>query len=166
MLDLDLVEALLDKDIAMIGKLYFITAYLFPRDYKKVVDHFLFVLVEDFSTMNLFPWGKLLCEITLSALKDGLSRRNLHYRLQDEQPSVAKLEGPDYFSNPNYKKPVQLKFSRDSSRDKSKIERSVDRADTSGKSGPSVLLLTDSSIRQARVPHNDDDDFVDPPPRW
>lgn len=53
--DLDLVEALPDNDIAMMGILYFITAYLFHRDYKKVVDHYLFVLVEDFSTLNRFP---------------------------------------------------------------------------------------------------------------
>lgn len=53
--DLDLVEALPDIDIAMFGVLYFLTAYLFPRDYKKVVDHFLFVLVEDFNEMNNFP---------------------------------------------------------------------------------------------------------------
>ncbi|CAA2935059.1 Hypothetical predicted protein [Olea europaea subsp. europaea] len=108
--------------------------------------------------------------------------------IADEKPSAAKLEGLDCFSNPNieicdlepsktemamsymngvlYKKPVQSKFSPDSRRDKSRIERSVDRAGTSGKSGPSVLLLTDSSVRHARVPDNDDDDFVDPPPIW
>ncbi|XP_022892075.1 uncharacterized protein LOC111406957 [Olea europaea var. sylvestris] len=60
-------------------------------------------------------------------------------------------------SGVKHKKPIQLKFSRDNRRDKSKIERSVDRAGTSGKSGPSVLLLTDSSVRRARVPHNNDD---------
>ncbi|CAA3032520.1 Hypothetical predicted protein [Olea europaea subsp. europaea] len=65
-----------------------------------------------------------------------------------------------------YKKSVQPKFSPDSRRDKSRIERSVDRAGTSGKSGPLVLLLTDSSVRWARVFDNDDDDFVDPPPIW
>ncbi|CAA3021184.1 Hypothetical predicted protein [Olea europaea subsp. europaea] len=162
MSDLDLIETLPDTDVAMIGMLYFITAYLFPRDYKKVFDHFLFMLVEDFSAMNQFPW--------------------------DEQLSAAKLEGPDCFSNPNieicdlepsetemampymngvqYKKPIQPKFSPDSRRDKSRIEMSVDRAGMSGKSGPSVLLLTDSSVRQARVPDNDDDDFVDPPLIW
>jgi hypothetical protein len=80
--DLDLVEALPDNDIAMMGILYFITAYLFPRDYKKVVDHYLFVLVEDFSALNRFPWGKLLFDITLGALRDGLSRRTTHYRLR------------------------------------------------------------------------------------
>jgi hypothetical protein len=80
--DLDLVETLPDKDVAMIGALYFCTHYLFPRDYKKVVDQFLFALVEDFTAMNSFPWGKLLFEITLGALKDGLSRRTSHYRLR------------------------------------------------------------------------------------
>ncbi|CAA2969560.1 Hypothetical predicted protein [Olea europaea subsp. europaea] len=153
--------------------------------------------------MNQFPWGKLLFEITLSALKDGMSRRNSHYRLRgmlvafqawiyetfpsldgvvvirismmhphiknwitDEQPSAAKLEGPDCFSNPNYKKTVQPKFSPDSRSDKSRIERSVVRVGTSGKSGPLVLLLTDSSVRQASVLDNDEDDFVDPLPIW
>lgn len=52
MLNLDLIEALPDNDIAMIVTLYFITAYLFSRDYKKAIDCFLFALVEDFSTMN------------------------------------------------------------------------------------------------------------------
>ncbi|CAA2987007.1 Hypothetical predicted protein [Olea europaea subsp. europaea] len=108
--------------------------------------------------------------------------------IADEQPSAIELEGLDCFSNPNieicdlepleiemamsymngvqYKKPVQPKFSPDSHRYKSRIKRSVDRAGTSGKSSPSVLLLTDSSVRQARVPNNDDDNFVDPPPIW
>ncbi|CAA2996400.1 Hypothetical predicted protein [Olea europaea subsp. europaea] len=135
--DLDLVEALPDNDIAIFRALYFLTAHLFPRDYKKVVDHFLFVLVEDFNEMNSFPWGKLLFQITLSALRGGLSRRFPHYRIlvafqasiyetflsldgivvtrisrlhprnlnwmADEQPLVAKLEGPNYFSNPKLK---------------------------------------------------------------
>ncbi|CAA2970580.1 Hypothetical predicted protein [Olea europaea subsp. europaea] len=34
--DLDLIETLPDNDVAMIGMLYYITAYLFLRDYKKV----------------------------------------------------------------------------------------------------------------------------------
>ncbi|CAA2934568.1 Hypothetical predicted protein [Olea europaea subsp. europaea] len=80
--DLNLVEALPDNDVAMFGVLYFLTAYLFPRDYKKVVDHFLFVLVEDFNEINSFSWGKLLFQITLGALRDGLSRRTPHYRLR------------------------------------------------------------------------------------
>ncbi|XP_022851416.1 uncharacterized protein LOC111373162 [Olea europaea var. sylvestris] len=80
--DLDLVEALPDHDVALIGILYFITAYLFPRDYKKVVDHYLFTLVEDFPALNSFSWGKLLFDVTLSSLKDGLSRRTTHYRLR------------------------------------------------------------------------------------
>ncbi|XP_022851142.1 uncharacterized protein LOC111372943 [Olea europaea var. sylvestris] len=71
--DLDLVETLPDHDVALIGILYFVTAHLFPRDYKKVVDHYLFTLVEDFPELNSFPWGKLLFEITLSSLKDALS---------------------------------------------------------------------------------------------
>ncbi|CAA2981942.1 probable metal-nicotianamine transporter YSL7 [Olea europaea subsp. europaea] len=54
MSDLDLVEALLNDDVAGMGALYFLTAYLFPRDYKKVVDNYLFALVEDFDAMNRF----------------------------------------------------------------------------------------------------------------
>ncbi|CAA2991304.1 Hypothetical predicted protein [Olea europaea subsp. europaea] len=46
--DLDLVDALPDDDVAKMGALYFLIAYLFPRDYKKVVDNYLFALVEDF----------------------------------------------------------------------------------------------------------------------
>ncbi|CAA2955381.1 sentrin-specific protease 1-like [Olea europaea subsp. europaea] len=80
--DLDLVEALQDNDVAMFGVLYFLTAYLFPRDYKKAVNHFLFVLIEDFNKMNSFPWGKLLFQITLGVLRDGLSRRTPRYRLR------------------------------------------------------------------------------------
>ncbi|CAA3009460.1 Hypothetical predicted protein [Olea europaea subsp. europaea] len=82
MLDLDLDEALPDNNVAMFGVLYFLTAYLFFHDYKKVVDHFLFVLVVDFNEMNSFSWGKLLFQITLGALRDGLSRRTTHYRLR------------------------------------------------------------------------------------
>ncbi|CAA2987777.1 Hypothetical predicted protein [Olea europaea subsp. europaea] len=52
--DLDLVEALPDDDVARMGALYFLIAYLFPRDYKKVVDNYLFSLVEDFDAMNRF----------------------------------------------------------------------------------------------------------------
>ncbi|CAA3016948.1 Hypothetical predicted protein [Olea europaea subsp. europaea] len=48
--DLDLVEALSDDDVVGIGALYFLTAYLFPKDYKKVVDNYLFALVEDFDS--------------------------------------------------------------------------------------------------------------------
>ncbi|CAA3002687.1 Hypothetical predicted protein [Olea europaea subsp. europaea] len=82
MSNLDLVEALPDDDVAKMGALYFLTAYLFPRDYKKVVDNYLFAPVEDFDAMNRFPWGKLLFDITLDSLKDGLSRRTPHYRLR------------------------------------------------------------------------------------
>ncbi|CAA2972011.1 sentrin-specific protease 1-like [Olea europaea subsp. europaea] len=101
--NLDLVEALPDDDVVMFRALYFLTAYLFPCGYNKVVDHFLFVLVKDFIEMKNFPWGKLLFQITLGALRDGLRRRTLHYRINwmaYEQPSAAKLEGPDCFSNP------------------------------------------------------------------
>ncbi|CAA3026196.1 Hypothetical predicted protein [Olea europaea subsp. europaea] len=80
--NLDLVEALLDVAIARMGALYFLTTYLFPRDYKKVVDNYLFALVEDFDAMNRFPWGKLLFYITLGSLKDRLSRKAPHYRLR------------------------------------------------------------------------------------
>ncbi|CAA2995134.1 Hypothetical predicted protein [Olea europaea subsp. europaea] len=43
--DLDLVEALPDDNVARMGALYFLTAYFFPRDYKKVVDNYLFALI-------------------------------------------------------------------------------------------------------------------------
>ncbi|CAA2998072.1 Hypothetical predicted protein [Olea europaea subsp. europaea] len=119
MLNLDLVEALPDDDVARMGALYFLAAYLFPRDYKKVVDNYLFALVENFDAMNRFPWGKLLFDTTLGSLKDGLSRRTPYYRLQDgiivtrtskthprimnwmvdEQPFATKLEGADCFTN-------------------------------------------------------------------
>ncbi|CAA3019550.1 Hypothetical predicted protein [Olea europaea subsp. europaea] len=83
--DLDLVEALPDNDVAMFEALYFITAYLFPRDYEKVVNYF-------------------------------------------------------------------------------QTERSIDRAGTSEKSVPSVLLLIASIIGQAHSFDNDNG-FVAPPPR-
>lgn len=54
MSDLDLVNTLPDNDVVMLGALNFITAYLFPRYYKNVVDHFLFVLVEDISALDKF----------------------------------------------------------------------------------------------------------------
>jgi hypothetical protein len=127
-----------DEDVSKLGALYFITSYLLPRDYKKVVEHYLFVLVDDFNKMNLFPWGKLLFDALISSLRDGLSKRTAHYRLKgllvvfqvwiyetipsldgsiatriareyprirnwtaDDHPSVAKLEGPDCFSDPD-----------------------------------------------------------------
>ncbi|XP_022859950.1 uncharacterized protein LOC111380577 [Olea europaea var. sylvestris] len=58
--DLDLVETLLDHDVSLIGILYFITAYLFPRDYKKVVDHYFFTLVKEFPALNSFR-GESYC---------------------------------------------------------------------------------------------------------
>ncbi|CAA2963604.1 Hypothetical predicted protein [Olea europaea subsp. europaea] len=94
-------------------------------------------------------------------------RRGLSKKIEicDLEPSKIEMAMP-YMNDVQYKKPVQPKFSPDSRRDKSRIEKSVDRVGMSGKSGPSVLLLTDSSVRHARVPDNDDDDFVDPPPIW
>lgn len=77
-----------------------------------------------------------------------------------------------YMNGVQYKKPIQPELSREGRRTKNRKHKSADRAGTSGKSGPpyakkssAVLLLTDSSIRQVHVP-NDDDDFVDPPPRF
>lgn len=71
-----------DDDVSKLGALYFLTSYLFLRDYKKAVDHFLFVLVEDFNLMNLFPWGKPLFDTLVSSLREGLSKRTTHYRLK------------------------------------------------------------------------------------
>ncbi|CAA2969461.1 Hypothetical predicted protein [Olea europaea subsp. europaea] len=107
--DLDLVEALLDNDVAMFGVLYFLTAYLFPCDYKKVVDHFLFVLVEDFNEMNSFPWGKLLFQITLGALRDGLSRRTPHYRLRG---MLVPFQAWMYETFPSFESIVVTRISR------------------------------------------------------
>ncbi|CAA2985555.1 Hypothetical predicted protein [Olea europaea subsp. europaea] len=111
--DLDLVEALPDNDVAMFGVLYFLTAYLFLRDYKKVVDHFLFVLVEDFIEMNSFPWGKLLFQITLGALRDGFSRRTPQYRLQG---MLVAFQAWIYETFPNFEGIVVTKISRVHSR--------------------------------------------------
>ncbi|CAA2994227.1 Hypothetical predicted protein [Olea europaea subsp. europaea] len=83
MSDLVLVETLPDNDVAMSETLHFIITYFFPRDYKKIVDHFLFTVNEDFSTMNWFSWDKLLFETTLGTLKDRLSMRTSYYRLRD-----------------------------------------------------------------------------------
>ncbi|CAA3018025.1 Hypothetical predicted protein [Olea europaea subsp. europaea] len=58
--NLDLVEALPDDDVARIGALYFLTAYLFPRDYKKVVDNYLFALVEEFDAMTQILMGQII----------------------------------------------------------------------------------------------------------
>lgn len=76
----DVVELLVDEDVAKLGALYFITSYMFPRDYKKVVDHYLFVVVEDFSVIDSFPWGKILFETTPNDMREGLSKRTSHYR--------------------------------------------------------------------------------------
>ncbi|CAA2933356.1 Hypothetical predicted protein [Olea europaea subsp. europaea] len=167
--DLDLVETLPDDHVARMGALYFLTAYLFPRDYKKVVDNYLFALVKDFDALNRFLCGKLLFDITLGSLKDGLSRRTPHYRLRDEQPSAAKLEGADYFANVDivicdlepsktemampymnnvqYQKPIQPDLLSESRR-KKRTKKSTSNASASGKS---VILLTDSSNGQPNV---------------
>ncbi|CAA2968761.1 Hypothetical predicted protein [Olea europaea subsp. europaea] len=134
-----------DDDVAMINVLYFLTSYLFLRDYKKIVDNCLFALIENFDAINRFAWDKLLFEITLASSKDGLSRRTPHYWLPDEQPSTAKLEGVDCFANA----------------DEKRTKNSAGHASTSGKS---VILLTDSSMGQLNI-SDDDEDFVDPPPR-
>ncbi|XP_022846255.1 uncharacterized protein LOC111368996 [Olea europaea var. sylvestris] len=73
---------ILDKDVSMLATLYFITSYLYPRDFKKAEDHFLFVLVENFNAMNVFPWGKSLFDTLVSSMREGLSKRATHYRLR------------------------------------------------------------------------------------
>ncbi|CAA3005595.1 Hypothetical predicted protein [Olea europaea subsp. europaea] len=79
--------------------------------------------------------------------------------MADEQPSTAKLEGPDCFSNPKLTSSTKSRR-----RTKRRTERSVEDADTSRKSVPSVLLSMDSNIGQTHS-SDDDDDFVAPPPR-
>ncbi|CAA2997946.1 Hypothetical predicted protein [Olea europaea subsp. europaea] len=107
--------------------------------------------------------------------------------MADEKSSTAKLEGPDCFSNPKivicgleplesemampymngvqYNKSIQPTSSIESRRrTKHRTERTVEDVGTSWKLVPSVLLLMDSNIGQAHS-SNDDNDFVDPPPR-
>ncbi|CAA3012200.1 Hypothetical predicted protein [Olea europaea subsp. europaea] len=107
--------------------------------------------------------------------------------MADEQPSTAKLEGPDCFSNPKimicdleplesemampymngvqYNKPIQPTSSTESRRrTKRMTERTVEDVGTSGKSVPLVLPLMDSNIGQVHS-SDDHDDFVAPPPR-
>ncbi|CAA3008817.1 sentrin-specific protease 1-like [Olea europaea subsp. europaea] len=203
MSDLDLVEALPDNDVAMFGALYILTTYLFPRDYKKVVDHFLFVLVEDFNEMNSFPWDMLLFQITLGALRDGLSRRTPHYRLRgmivafqawiyetfpslegivvtrisrvhlrivnwmaDKQPSTAKLEGPDCFSNPKIVicdlEPLESEMAMPYMNGVQYNKRIQPTSST--ESQRRTKRKTESNIGQAHS-LDDDDDFIAPPPR-
>ncbi|CAA2980917.1 Peptidyl-prolyl cis-trans isomerase PASTICCINO1 [Olea europaea subsp. europaea] len=102
--------------------------------------------------------------------------------MADEQPSAAKLEGADcftnvdiviydlepskiemamtYMNNVQYQKPIQSDLLSESCR-KKRTKKSAGNASASGKS---VILLTNSSMGQPNV-SNDDDDFVDPPPR-
>ncbi|CAA2996791.1 Hypothetical predicted protein [Olea europaea subsp. europaea] len=79
--------------------------------------------------------------------------------MADEQPSIAKLEGPDCFSNP---KPTSSTKSQ--RRTKRRTKMTVEDVGTSGKLVPSVLSLMDSNIGQAHS-SDDDDDFVSPPRR-
>lgn len=44
-------------DVAKLGIIYLLT---------KVIDHYMFALTDDFETLNMFPWGKYLFELTLS----------------------------------------------------------------------------------------------------
>jgi hypothetical protein len=71
-----------DHDVVRIGILYLITSYLFSTSYKRVVDNFLFALVDDFDRMEMFPFGKELFQMSLKSLKEGLGHRNPHYRLK------------------------------------------------------------------------------------
>ncbi|CAA2997693.1 Hypothetical predicted protein [Olea europaea subsp. europaea] len=119
MSNLDLIEALPDNGIAMIGTLYFITAYLFSRDYKKIE----------------------ICDLKLSK---------------------TEMRMP-YMNGVQYNKPIQLKFSCDGGRNKSRTENS---ANCLGMSSQSISApIKNSNIKQAHVP-NDDNNFIDPPPRW
>jgi hypothetical protein len=81
-------------------------------------------------------------------------------KICDLEPSEIEI-AMSYMDGVHYNKPNQPEFSRGSSSKKSNIEKSADRAGTSGNS---LILLADASIGQDRVT-DDDDDFVDPPPR-
>jgi hypothetical protein len=70
-----------DLDVVKIGIIYLITSYLFATSYPKVVDQYIFSLVDDLDTLDMFPWGKYLFETTLSSLRRGLSKQTRHYRL-------------------------------------------------------------------------------------
>ncbi|XP_022865102.1 uncharacterized protein LOC111384983 [Olea europaea var. sylvestris] len=70
-----------DLDVVKIGIIYLITSYLFATSYLKVVDQYIFALVDDFATLETFPWGRYLFETTLSSLRKGLSKQTSHYRL-------------------------------------------------------------------------------------
>ncbi|XP_022892058.1 uncharacterized protein LOC111406933 [Olea europaea var. sylvestris] len=70
-----------DLDVVKIGIIYLITSYLFATSYPKVVDQYIFALVDDFATLETFPWGRYLFETTLLSLKKGLSKQTSHYRL-------------------------------------------------------------------------------------
>lgn len=59
----------LDRNVSMLSALYFITSYLYLRDYEKVVEYFLFVLVEDLNAMDLLPWAKSLFDMLISSLR-------------------------------------------------------------------------------------------------
>lgn len=63
-----------DNDVSMLVALYLITSYLYLRYYKKVIEHFLFVLVEDFNAMDIFPWGKSFFDMLISSLREGRVR--------------------------------------------------------------------------------------------
>ncbi|CAA2969908.1 Hypothetical predicted protein [Olea europaea subsp. europaea] len=169
---------ILDENVFMLDALYFITFYLHPKGYKKALDHFLFVLVEDFNVMNVFPWGKSMFDMQVA----------------DDHPSATKLEGPECFSNPDleicaldpplaemamtyvtevwYKKHVPPDRSRGEKRNGGSIDRSVYRAGAStnpsdmgmNQSTP-MLLITGERLGHSDV-HIDDDDFVDPSPNW
>jgi hypothetical protein len=89
-------------DVVRLGILYLITSYLFSTSYKKAVDNYLFALVEDFELLEMFPWGKELFEMSIKSLKEGLGRRNPHYRLKGFlvafqvwiYESIPSLNGP------------------------------------------------------------------------
>ncbi|CAA2976426.1 Hypothetical predicted protein [Olea europaea subsp. europaea] len=162
--DLNFVETLPDHDVVLIGILCFITDYLFPRDYKKVVNQYLFAFLEDFPMLNSFPWGKLLFEITLSSLKDALSRKFAHYMLRgmlieicDLVPTEAQME-MSYMDGVQHNKPIQPEFLEGSHLKESRKGKSVDPARMSEES---VHLVTDIGVEQTHI-IDEDDDFVDP----
>ncbi|XP_022891911.1 uncharacterized protein LOC111406765 [Olea europaea var. sylvestris] len=182
--DLDLVETLPNHDVALIGILYFITAYLFSKDYKKLVDHYLFTLVEDFPALNSFPWGKLLFEITLSSLKDALSRQTAHYRLRG---MLVAFQAWIYKTFPDLDEVIVTRVSRTHPRinnwnaneqpSTSKLEElgcfnkpNIEICDLKPTEAEMAMpymdvpLVTDTGVRKAHIT-NDDDDFVDPPRR-
>lgn len=67
--NLNLVTNEDNRDMVRIGIFYLITSYLFSISYKRIVENYLFALVENFDTMGMFPWTKDFFELSINSLK-------------------------------------------------------------------------------------------------